>query len=256
MSKNKIYFISDAHLGAPNSSRLPHIQEDALIDFFQAIREDAEALYIVGDLFDFWFEYRSVVPSHGAHVLFELHNLIQSGVRVIYIPGNHDIWLGHYLAKQVGVELPGHEVDVTHQGQRLYVAHGDGFRQDWKYKLSRKILDHPFCITLFRWLHPDIGAKLAHLMSRYSEFRVKRGDLNKMKTSAQIYIKGAAEKFAEGFDIVICGHYHHLINEPVESGTLVVLGDWMKYDSYAVLENGQISLKQWKTAPITAGDHT
>ena len=93
MSKNKIYFISDAHLGAPKSNRPPHIQEDALIDFLQCIREDAEALYIVGDLFDFWFEYHSVIPAHGARVVFELYNLIQSGVRVIYIPGNHDIWV-------------------------------------------------------------------------------------------------------------------------------------------------------------------
>ena len=247
---SKIYFILDAHLGAPNLNRPPRVQEDAMIDFLRAIRNDAEALYIVGDLFDFWFEYRSVIPAHGARVLFELHNLNQSGVRIIYIPGNHDIWLGHYLAKQVGVELPGHEVDVTHQGQRLYLAHGDGFRNDWKFKFSRKILNHPLCITLFRWLHPDIGSKLAHMMSRYSEFRVKKGDLNKIKTGAQIYIKAAAEKFARGFDIVICGHYHRLINEPIESGTLVVLGDWMKYDSYAVLENGNISLKQWHTAPV------
>jgi len=249
MSKDKVYFISDAHLGSPSSNRPPRVQEDALIDFLRTVQKDAEVLYIVGDLFDFWFEYRSVIPAHGARVLFELYNLVQSGTRVVYLPGNHDIWLGPYLSEHIGLELPGPSLDVTHQGRRLYVIHGDGFRQDWKYKLSRAILNHHLCIAIFRWLHPDVGAWLAHMMSRYSEFRVKKGALKKQKTSSKLYLEGATDKFARGFDIVICGHYHYLVVEPIDNGTIVILGDWMKYDSYAVLENGDISLKHWHTAP-------
>lgn len=261
MQKNKIYFISDAHLGSPGSNRPAHVQQHAMIDFFRTISKDAEALYIVGDLFDFWFEYRSVIPSHGAPVLFELYNLVQSGTRVIYLPGNHDIWLGSYLSEQIGIELPGPSLETTHQNLRLYIAHGDAFRQDWKFKLSRAILNHRFCIAMFRLIHPDLGAWMARLMSRYSEFRVKKGALNKMKTNSTIYLQGAYDKISEGCDIVICGHYHYLVVEPMDNGTIVILGDWMKYDSYAVLENGKISLKHWHTAPVKpledmAGDHS
>jgi len=250
MSKDKVYFISDAHLGAPLPKRPLHIQEDALIDFFKAIRKDAEALYVVGDLFDFWFEYRSVIPAQGARVLFELYNLVQSGTRVIYLPGNHDIWLGSYLSQHIGVELPGPFCDVTHQNRRLYLTHGDSFRQDWKYKISRKILNHPLCIAMFRLLHPDIGAWLAHAMSRYSAYRVEIGSLSKFKIARAIYFTAASKKLSEGFDILVCGHYHHIVHESLDNGTVVVLGDWMKYDTYAVLENGEISLKHWHTAPL------
>lgn len=250
MKKDKVYFISDAHIGAGKSIRPSRVREDALIDFLRAISKDAEALYIVGDLFDFWFEYRSVVPARGARVLFELYYLIQSGTRVIYLPGNHDSWLGDYLSEQVGVELPGSFCDVSHQNRRLYVTHGDIFQQNWKFVLRRRILNHPLCIALFRWLHPDIGAYLARIVSRASNFEIKKGTQTTGQTYLPLYfLKNAAEKIAEGFDFVICGHYHALRVESIGSGTLVVLGDWMRYDAYAVLENGEIALKHWRTAP-------
>ncbi len=248
MRKNKVYFISDAHLGATKSNRPPRVREDALINFLRAIQKDAGALYIVGDLFDFWFEYRSVVPAHGARVLFELYNLVQSGTRVIYMPGNHDIWLGPYLSEQVGAELPGPVCDTAHQNRRVYVTHGDIFRRDWKFNLSRRVLNNPLCIALFGYLHPDIGAYLARIVSRFSGYGIEK---QKEKNYANLYTARAAEKIAEGFDIVICGHYHALVVQPIHGGTMVVLGDWMRYDSYAVLENGDIALKQWHTAPET-----
>ena len=243
MPKNKIYFISDAHLGAPTCHRPPRVQEDALTGFLRAIRKDAEALYIVGDLFDFWFEYRSVIPAHGARILFELYNLVQSGTHVIYLPGNHDIWFGPYLSDQVGAELPGPSCAVAHQNRRIYVTHGDTFGQDWKMKLIRRILHNPLCIALFGCLHPDIGTSLARMVSRFSILKMK----NK-KTTAPPYTTGAAKKLAEGFDLVICGHYHTPRVQPIGDGALIILGDWMRYDSYAVLENGDIALKHWHTA--------
>ena len=250
MKKDKVYFISDAHIGADTSIRPSRVREDALIDFLRAIRNDAEVLYIVGDLFDFWFEYRSVVPAHGVRVIFELYHLVQSGTRVIYLPGNHDSWLGGYLSEQVGAELPGPFCDVVHQDRRLYVTHGDIFQQNWKFELRRRVLKHPLCIALFRWLHPDIGAYLARIVSRASDVGIEKGARKRKKIYLPSYfLKCAAEKLAEGFDFVICGHYHALRVEPMDGGTLVVLGDWLRYDAYAVLENGEIALKQWHTAP-------
>ena len=222
-----------------------------MITFLRAIQSDAEALYIVGDLFDFWFEYQSVISSTSARVICELYALVQSGVRVIYIPGNHDLWPGHYFSDQLGIELPGDPVTVTHQNKKIHITHGDSFRTDWKFKLSRYILKHPVSVALFRLLHPDLGHWLAQMTSNCSELKVKIDKIEAIQHANDVYVAGAEKIINDGFDIVICGHYHHLRKVAIQKGTLVILGDWMRYDSYAVLENGNISIHQWKTAPQT-----
>lgn len=238
---DKIYFISDVHLGMPNPVRPPKEQEAALISFLRAIQADASVLYIVGDLFDFWFEYRGVVPAHGARVLFELYHLVQSGVRVVCLPGNHDIWLGHYLSEQVGVDVVTDPVTVTHQQKTLCLTHGDSFRRDGSFKLSRGILKNPLCIWLFRLLHPDLGLWLAKWTSRISERQTRD-----VVADTQALHLGAAEKVAAGHDYVVCGHYHREYIESVGNGKLVVLGDWVRYDTYGVMVNGEIELKRWE----------
>ncbi len=243
MSTQKIYFISDVHLGFPVLPRPSRVQEDALISFLRSIRNDADILYIVGDLFDFWFEYRAAVPKAGACVLFELYALVQAGVRVVYLPGNHDIWLGPYLSEQVGLELPGAPLTALHQNLRLFIAHGDDFRDDWKFRASRALLKSPACIALFRLLHPDLGALLGRTVSRISEYRSSR----RPDTGPYIFLPAARKKIAEGYQVVVCGHYHHALLQPLGAGTLVVLGDWVRQDTYAVLENGRIELKRWRS---------
>ncbi|MDA0711168.1 MAG: UDP-2,3-diacylglucosamine diphosphatase [bacterium] len=246
---HKVYFISDAHLGSTKLRRTEHEKEDALIDFLRAIRGRAEALYIVGDLFDFWFEYRSAVSSTSLRIVCELYALVQSGVRVLYIPGNHDLWPGTLYSEHLGIELPGDPVSIVCQGKRLHITHGDSLRKDVKFRLSRYVLKHRLAIALFRLLHPDIGHWLARKTSSYSEVRTKVGSPQTILQARDIYRAGAAEIIDRGVDIVICGHYHHLRKIQIGAGTLVILGDWMRYDSYAVLENGAISIHQWNTAP-------
>ncbi len=262
---NRIYFISDVHIGAPDIGAGAREREDVLIDFLKSIRHGARALYIVGDLFDFWFEYRTTIPSSGARVLFELYNLVEAGVNVIYLPGNHDLWPSEYFSEQLGVELPGGPVTVTHQGLKIHIAHGDEIRTDWRFRLSRGVLKNRFCVALFRLLHPDLGAILARSTSRLSEFRIRRrGPGNR-----DILYRAAGEKIEEGFDIVIHGHYHFSLHARVggsaveqagpkvcpghhadgaaeRSGELVVLGDWIQQYTYAVLEGGRIQLKKWE----------
>jgi len=212
-----------------------------LISFLRFIQKEAAVLYIVGDLFDFWFEYRSAVPSQSARVIFELYQLVQSGVRVVYVPGNHDLWPGRYFSEQVGVDLPDDPVDVTHQGKRLYLTHGDAFRDDWKFRLSRGILKHPICIGLFRLLHPDLGAWLARCTSRWSERRARQ----RPDTNDQLFLGAAEAKIANGFDYVICGHYHRNRVETIGDGKLILLGDWVQHDGYAVMIDGEIEIKSW-----------
>ncbi len=242
MTRKRIYFTSDVHLGIRNIRRSQHEQEETFIAFLRAIRDDAETLYIVGDLFEFWFEYRTVVPIRGARILFELYALTQAGVRVICLPGNHDIWLGPYLADQVGLQLADGPITVTHQGLTFYIAHGDEFRTDWKFRISRAILKNPTCIALFRLLHPDLGALLARATSRISAYR----SFTHPVSSRDILLPGAKEKIAQGIDIVLCGHYHRPLRQPLDTGALIILGDWISNDTYAVLENGAIELKKWQ----------
>ena len=243
MPRNRIYFISDAHLGTRLSGRSNRDQEESLVAFLRSIRKDAEVLYVVGDLFDFWFEYRTVVPARAGKVLFALHALVQDGVRVVYLPGNHDIWLGDYLSEQVGLHLPGGPVAVEHQGRRVYVTHGDELRENWKARLKRWILKNPVCIVLFRLLHPDLGAFLASTISRLSNYR-SRSIANPTR---EIPVPVIREKITRGFDIVVCGHFHRPLQARMDGGTFVVLGDWLYDDHYAVMENGEISLKKWSS---------
>ena len=240
VTRNRIYFIADAHVGGGSHSD-PARQEDRLIGFLRSIHRDAQVLYIVGDLFDFWFEYRSVVPSIGARVLFEIYALVQAGVRVVCLPGNHDIWLGAYLSEQVGLELPGGPIVATHQGLTFYIAHGDEFRTDWRFRVSRAILKNPTCIALYRLLHPDLGALLARTTSRISIYRARRNATG----SRGVFLPAAKAKIAQGIDIVLCGHYHSPTREPLDGGALIILGDWISNDTYAVLENGEIELQKW-----------
>ncbi len=246
MTRTRIYFISDVHLGLDASQPSEREKENTLIAFLQSIREDAEVLYILGDLFEFWFEYRTAIPAYGARVLFELHALVQAGVRVVYVPGNHDIWLGPYLTEQVGLECTDGPITVAHHGRTLYLAHGDECRTDRLFRASRAILRSPTCIALFRLLHPDLGALLARLTSRVSGYHAHLNPCPGLDRP----LGHARHVIAQGADMFLCGHYHRVLEKVVDGGTVVFLGDWLNASgTYAVLEDGAIDLRKWPNDP-------
>jgi UDP-2,3-diacylglucosamine hydrolase len=240
---NRVYFISDAHIGW-GSEEEDRARQDRLIDFLRAIREDAEALYVVGDLFDFWFEYRSVVPRSGARVLFELYNLIEAGVPVGCTPGNHDLWIGTFLSREVGVTLLPRRSVVHHQGVRICLDHGDDLLGGGLYRLVKRVLLNPACIALFRLLHPDLGALLARMTSGRPTLGTALGG-----HTVEIYRREAHRRFGEEADVVVFGHLHRPVLHRDEEGTFVVLGDWIEHFSYAVMENGRIEVKKWENRP-------
>ena len=244
---DEVYFISDAHLGSQNA-RAERKKEARLCAFFRALRGRASALYIVGDFFDFWFEYRSVVPRIGGKVLFELYNLTSSGTRVAYLGGNHDFWLGSYLSEVVGLQIHTEPIGVEHGGLRIYVAHGDEFFGNASYRWLRNVLHHRFSVRLFRGLHPDRGALLARWASRASgEANVDR-DFSVLK---ERYTQTAKRKFDEGFDAVVFGHLHVPFLWERDGKTLLVLGDWVRHFSYAVLRGREFSLLRWEERDLS-----
>lgn len=238
----KAYFISDAHLGL-GSKAVEREKESRLLRFCDHIKDDASQLFIVGDLFDAWFEYRTVIPK-GFHRLFaKLDELVSRGIIVHYLAGNHDFWMKDFFHDELGVLIYADPLAITIDGKRVFIHHGDGLAgNDTGYKILKHVLRNPVNIWLYRWLHPDIGLTLAQSTSRKSrnhtsvkEYGERDGMLNLAK-----------QKFSEGVDIVIMGHRHQPTRQEFGAGTYINLGDWITHNSYAVLSDGTISLHEWK----------
>jgi len=234
---SSVYFISDTHIRREDGAR-----EERLLSFLEHIDGRAKALYILGDLFDFWFEYRSVVPRTGWRTLRLLHDLVLSGTSVTCIRGNHDFWLGPYIYDEMGIEVIDGPVWVRHQGRKLFLAHGDEFFREPGYRALRYILRHPVSVKLFGLIHPDLGALLAGAFSRAAK-STSSGKVNAVK---ETLVRTAEEKFEEGADVVMFGHLHMPVFRRFGRKALVVLGDWIHNFTYALLEDGEISLRRWE----------
>jgi len=246
-TKDTVYFISDAHLGE-HSRDVETRKEERLTSFFDHIAARASCLYIVGDLFDFWFEYRQVVPSGHHRILRRLADLVHSGTRVIYLAGNHDFWLDDFFPREIGVETSREPLSVKHQGLSLYVAHGDGLAQpDRGYRVLKKILRHPLNIRLYRLIHPDIGIPLARLASASSRAYTDQKALELVKE----YERAAREILSQGFDAVVLGHSHYPSLRSFEGKTYLNIGDWITHFTYGRLRDSKLALQVWESGAAT-----
>lgn len=244
MMEGPVYFISDAHLGIEDYAAEAG-RRARLLAFLRSLRGKARQLYIVGDLFDFWFEYRTVVPRQHYTVLHALSSLVESGVRVTYLGGNHDFWLGTFLKEQVGVETADGPLTVTHQGRKLYIAHGHGLiSRDLGYRLFSKITRSALCIRLFQMIHPDCGFRIGRLVSRLS----RRHGAPTAWDPREAYRDLAFSLLDQGYDAVVFGHTHRPTLQHRGDKVYVNLGDWLRHDTYGVLRDGTMTLEQHGTA--------
>ena len=235
------YFFGDAHLGAD-----PPEQEEArearLIDFLESLPGRAASLTIIGDLFDFWFEYRTAIPRRHFRTLRALQIVTEAGIPVAYLNGNHDFWLGRFLAEEIGVRPHEGALALELQGRKIWVHHGDGLvGGDLGYRVLRRVIRHPASIALYRLLHPDLGIPLAHLVSRMS----RRSRDAKELDGERLWREIAEPRFAAGFDAVLVGHFHHLYQRREGGHEFFVLGDWITRFTYAVLEGGAFRIESW-----------
>ena len=238
-----IYFISDVHLGLGNREE-ERRKEDRLLAFLNTILPDTEKLFIVGDLFDFWFEYRTVIPKGFHRTLSALQHFTDQGKEVHYLVGNHDCWMGDFFPEELKVKIYTDPFETTEKGKRIYLHHGDGLAErDFGYRFIKPILRNRFNIWMYRWLHPDIGVRLARSSSRSSREYTSEKDYGESEGMIEL----AKEKFARGVDIVIMGHRHKAEARTFEGGTYVNLGDWISQCTYAVMADGCIQLKTWNT---------
>jgi UDP-2,3-diacylglucosamine hydrolase len=235
------YFLSDAHLGV-DSPEQEAGREARLHQFLTTLPGRASALYIVGDLFDFWFEYRTAIPRRHFATLAALRRLREAGVEVHYLNGNHDFWLGPFLSRELGLVTHRDAVALRLQGHHVWLHHGDGLvGGDSGYRLLRRLLRHRGSIALYQLLHPDLGIPLARHVSRWSRHSRPDRPLDGDRLWRQI----AEPRFAEGFDTVMIGHFHRPYERRENGRTFFVLGDWMESFTYVVLRDGRFTLETW-----------
>jgi len=243
---SEVFFMADAHLGLDPEGDPRRVR--ALVSFFEHVRRAAAALFILGDFFDFWFEYRCVVPRRHFPVLASLRDLASLGGPVVYVGGNHDYWVGDFLREDVGLHVVTSPVELSAQGKRIYLAHGDGLAQrDRFYPLLRGFLHSRIVTGLFRLVHPDLGLPMARCVSRLS-----RGVNPDWAPDPDTLWRRAGEPlFDEGFDAVVLGHIHKPVGMTRDDKSLFVVGDWINRFTYLVLSGGAFEQRRWE-AP---GDH-
>jgi UDP-2,3-diacylglucosamine hydrolase len=235
MSEKPVYVVSDTHLGA-----VPRETERAFRGFLDHVAQNAASLLINGDLFDFWFEYRRVILREHFRVVASLADVVDAGVKVWFVGGNHDAWAGSFLRDEVGVELLHGPVEMMLAGRRTLVAHGDGLgKGDFKYRALKAVIRSRLSVGAFRALHPDFGWKIAHLASTTE---MKAGGLDAAGRSRAAFIRNWAEEQLRAdpkLDLVLAGHAHQAIRLEVAPGRWYVnSGDWLREYNYVVLHPG------------------
>jgi UDP-2,3-diacylglucosamine hydrolase len=245
--KNHLYFVSDAHLGVPNYANSLY-REQLLIKFLNEKSVNAKAFYIVGDLFDFWFEYKHAVPKGYFRLLAKLAELVEQGIEIHLFTGNHDMWIFDYLPKEVGLIVHREPIKIESNKVKMYIAHGDGLGPgDRGYKFIKKVFASKTCQWLFARLHPNFGIGMANYWSRKS--RKSTGTSNEKflgedKEWLAIYSKDILSK--EHIDYFIYGHRHLPMEINLNGQSKYInLGDWIQYFTYAEFDGTQVFLKQY-----------
>jgi UDP-2,3-diacylglucosamine hydrolase len=240
-----IYFLSDVHLGVASASKEAE-KERKLLDFLDHVQGTKGELYLVGDIFDFWFEgnrrapisfqrYRSVVKALG--------DLVRRGCPITYVAGNHDWWLGSFFPKRLDIKISKKAMITRLQGKKVLITHGDEVAgSDLGYRALRLVLRNRLNIGLFSLLPAEISTALGLTASRLSRHKSNRKDLRIEST----LLPFARQSFLEGFDAVVCGHVHYPYITREDGHTFILLGDWMEHFSYGRMDNGTLSLEFWR----------
>ncbi|MFN0082121.1 MAG: UDP-2,3-diacylglucosamine diphosphatase [Ferruginibacter sp.] len=244
----KIYFLSDFHLGAPNASE-SLVREKKIIRFLDEVKHTAAAVFIVGDLFDFWYEYKRVVPKGYVRILGKIAEFTDAGIPVYFFVGNHDMWMKDYFEKELNTPVYFEPKEFTFYGKKFLIGHGDGLGPgDNGYKFIKKIFRNKFCQALFGAFPPNIGIGIADYFSRKS--RAKTGQTNEVyfgenKEWLVIYSKEILKN--QHYDYFIFGHRHlPLYTTLNENSCYINLGDWIKYFSYAVFDGEDLTLEYYE----------
>ena len=240
----KIYFTSDHHFGAP-SKKASKAREKKFVAWLDNIKKDAEVLFILGDLFDFWFEYKHVIPKGFTRVLGKLAELSDHGIEIHFFSGNHDMWMRNYFEEEFSIEVYNKPQEFELNGKIFLIGHGDGLGDgDYGYKILKKIFINKVCQALYRLIHPDIGLKLGRWFSG-SHKEVKKNFNAKRNNERLInYCKEFDKKISN--DTYIFGHSHYISEEKINNNAFYYnAGDWITNSSYLVLSNNKFKINKY-----------
>jgi UDP-2,3-diacylglucosamine hydrolase len=244
----KIYFLSDFHLGAPDAvSSL--IREKKIIRFLDEIKHDAQVIFIVGDLFDFWYEYKKVVPKGYVRILGKIAELSDAGIAMHFFVGNHDMWMKDYFQKELNTTVYFEPKEFVFFNTKFLIGHGDGLGPgDEGYKFIKKIFRNKFCQFLFGAMPPNIGIGIADYFSRKSRAKTGKTDevfLGEEKEWLVVYCKEVLKQ--KHYDFFVFGHRHLPLDISLQDDSRYInLGDWIKYFSYAVFDGKKLLLEYYK----------
>lgn len=237
----KAFFVSDVHLGHGARER-NRAKEIEFVRFLNFVGENAKKLFIVGDLFDVWFEYKFAVPKGSTRVLGKLAELTDNGIEIFYVLGNHDFWVKDYFEDELGMKVFKDDLQIEINGKKFYITHGDALsKNDAGYMILRKIMRNKTNIFLYSLIHPDIGLWLARASSKKSREYSQAKDPSE---NEKYVIEFAENKIKEGFDYVVMGHLHKPAIKQISNGFYVNTGDWLWNFTFGVFFD-KFEIKKW-----------
>ncbi len=244
----KVFFASDNHLGAPSAAEsLP--RERAFVRWLESIRGEAAAVFLLGDLFDFWFEYRRVVPKGFTRTFGALASLADQGIPVYYFVGNHDLWMNGYFEEELGIPVYNRPQEFQLGNRHFLIGHGDGLGPgDKGFKRMKKVFTNPVAQWFFRWLHPDLGVRLGQYFSVKNKLLSGSEDVRFLGEENEWLVQYAKRKLAEKHrDYFVFGHRHLPLEIALSNdSTYVNLGDWITYFSYGVFDGQTMRLEYFR----------
>jgi UDP-2,3-diacylglucosamine hydrolase len=245
--RNKLYFASDFHLGTGTYASCRE-REARLVRWLDMIKTDASEVFLMGDVFDFWFEYNSVVPKGYIRFLGKLAELADAGVKLYLFKGNHDMWMFDYFERELGATIISDELVIEHNGKKFYLHHGDGLGPGDKfYKILKKIFRSKLCQWLFARIHPNLGVGIANYWSRHSRHTNEKMEGHKPGQQEWLVIYCKELLKTHFYDYMIFGHRHMPLDIKLDDKSRYInLGEWISNSSYAVFDGEEVTLRYFE----------
>lgn len=243
----KIYFASDQHFGAPTAVK-SKVREQKFVNWLDTIKNDAEHIFLLGDLFDFWFEYKKAVPKGFVRVLGKLAELSDSGIKIHFFVGNHDLWMNNYFETELNIPTYFKPTEFIFNNRTFLIGHGDGLGPgDKGYKRMKKVFTNSFSKWLYRWLHPDIGIKLAQYLSVKNKLISGEEDVKFLGEENEWLVQYCKQKLQKKhIDYFLFGHRHLPMEINLAPNSKYInTGDWITHFTYAVFNGNEIMLKSY-----------
>jgi len=243
----KVYFSSDNHLGAP-TQELSKPREKKFVQWLDEVKEDAAAIFLLGDLFDFWFEYKHVVPKGFVRVLGKLAEIRDSGIPIYFFVGNHDLWMNSYFEDELNIPVFHQPKEFIFNNKTFLIGHGDGLGPgDKGYKRMKKVFTNPFSKWLYRWFHPDLGVPLAQHLSVKNKLISGDDDAKFLGEENEWLVQYAKRKLeSKHYDYFVFGHRHLPMSIEIgKDSTYHNLGDWINYYTYGVFNGSEFEIKEY-----------